>query len=227
MYTCGAGLSVNFQRFGVPAEGGFGTGADADDANVSMAIYNLFGMLTTVNHPDIFMWQVNQMPWTILIMMSFMFFTMIIGLNLLLAIIYGEYTSILTGQNESNAKLRAAMIDTAFDLLVSENDDHLSPEQLYHILCMADQKHSQHALEDADTDHIEMVVRLVDNKANRRSEFNLAKSQDHRIDRQDMHELLIFFAAPIKLKSVNKPADRCRTSVLLCHGACRRRPVGR
>ena len=70
---------------GVPGQAGFGTGG-----NIGGATYNLFCFLTTVNHPDVMMWLVDAKPLlTWLTIISYMFFTFIIGLNLLLAIVAG------------------------------------------------------------------------------------------------------------------------------------------
>jgi len=84
---------------GTPGENGFG-----NKGVVSTALYNLFGLLTTVNHPDVMMWLVDAKPVTFVFIISFMFFTNIIGLNLLLAIVYGQYVNILEEELKAKAK---------------------------------------------------------------------------------------------------------------------------
>ena len=73
------------------------------------ALYNLFGLMTTVNHPDVLMWLVDEKSVTMLVIMSFMFFTAIISQNLLLAIVYGDYCSILEEAQQHEAKLHQSL----------------------------------------------------------------------------------------------------------------------
>ena len=78
----------------------------------------VFGLLTTVNHPDVIMWLINVKPWqTWLSLMSYMYLTFVIALNMLLAVVYGEYIDILAENLETRAALRAAMLQEAFNLL--------------------------------------------------------------------------------------------------------------
>jgi len=176
--------------------------------NVSDALYNLFGLLTTVNHPDALMWLVDAKPSAFLFIISFMFFTSIIGLNLLLAIVYGEYVGILATELETKALLRSKMLDTAFDLLCPVGRDYLTPTELVDIMRRCNDVEEPAVLDDKDRN--ELIVRMIDNKAlnveDNDDEFDNA--QDHKIDRKDMKELIVFATVPLHIKSTNKPEFR-------------------
>jgi len=183
---------------------GFGPGQ-----NVSDALYELFGLMTTVNHPDVMMWLVNAKPLSFLFIISFMFFTNIIGLNLLLAIVYGEYVGSLAVELERKAMLRSKMLGTAFDMITEPlGRNYLTPAELTDVLrqCIGE---APPAFPD-DTDRVTKVVRLIDNKAlavedNDHPDDN---AQDHQIEKEDMKELIVFWNVPMHMKSANKPSTR-------------------
>ena len=60
-----------------------------------------------------------------------------------------------------------------------------------------------------------MIVRLVDNKALSVEDHDLEdeEAQDHRIDRDDMQKLIVFYTAPLRLTAVGKPAYRMALAV--------------
>jgi len=182
---------------GVSSGPPFGPGGDLGDA-----LYNFFGLLTTVNHPDTLMAIVDEKWYTYLFILAYMFVTNIIGLNLLLAVVYGEYSEILADRKETKAKLRSQMLDTAFDILAEGDDrDYISMDMLSRILrkCSGTGEGTQD-----DNDFTEMIVRLIDVDLDD-GEGGDDVVQDHQIDRQDLHELIVFYTAPIALK----PPTQC------------------
>jgi hypothetical protein len=175
---------------GIKTEHGWGAG---DGASVWDALYDLFSLLTTVNHPDTMMWLVDLYPLAFAAIMSYMFFTSIIGLNLLLGIVYGDYVEILETDNKALANLRAQMVMSAFELYTKNMDTadaYMRTDDLRNIL-RAILQDDLEADEELDEDRVELIVRLVDAKSSRKIEGeDLAAAQDDRIDRQVVNELI-------------------------------------
>jgi len=187
-------------------QAGYGTGYGATTGgDVSTALYELFSLMTTVNHPDVMMWLVEARPLAFPIIISFMFFTNIIGLNLLLAIVYGEYVGILATELEGKAELRGQMIEAAFKMLLKDGKDFLTPDELIAVLRKCEGVDAP--VEDEDQDRIEMVVRLIDNDAMCAGDQS-PTSQDHKIHLDDMKELIVFYTAPMNIISEGKPKKR-------------------
>jgi len=182
-------------------EAGYGP----QDGDVSTALYELFSLLTTVNHPDVMMWLVEQRPLAFPVIMSFMFFTSIIGLNLLLAIVYGEYVNILDSELEGKAELRSKMIETAFKRLLKDGKDFLTPAELEKVLRKCEGVEAPY--EPTDEDKITMVVRLIDNDALSAGDHS-SETQDHKIHLEDMKELMVLYTAPMNIISAGKPKQR-------------------
>ena len=64
-----------------------------------------------------------------------------------------------------------------------------------------------------DGDIHELIIRLVDNKcmdkkAGEGNAEQLISLQDGYIDRDDLHELMVFFNLPLKIKSLTKTSHR-------------------
>jgi len=178
---------------GITGQEGFGSGGEVWDA-----FYTLFCLLTTVNHPDGLMWLADAKPAAFIFIVTFIFFTNIIGLNLLLAIVYGEYVSILASEREEKALLRSKMLDTAFiSLTEMRGREYLTPDELLEILRKVEQVEAPDA--PCDDDKLEMVVRMMDNKAlSAQDNDGLDDSaQDHKIDIDDMKVALSLSLTPI------------------------------
>jgi len=214
-----AGLMVSFflihffvfqsMAVGEAASNGWGTGSNA---NISDALYDLFCLLTTVNHPDTMMWLVDIKPIAFFVIMSYMFFTSIIGLNLLLGIVYGEYVSILNEDLEGEASLRAQMVMTAFEIYTANQDEadaHMTTVDLKAVLEEV-VKGDNTMSGEGDENYVEMIVRMIDGKSERGAKTS---TQDDRIDREDMHEVVVLFNAPFKFMSANKPARRFKDAI--------------
>lgn len=88
-----------------PSQNGFGIGGD-----VMTAMYNLFGLMTTVNHPDVLMYLVDVKPVTFFFIVTYMFFTAILAQNLLLGVVCGEYTDYLDEKMTDAAGLRKEIL---------------------------------------------------------------------------------------------------------------------
>lgn len=183
------GLAVGVEPKGA---NGFGPGGDLGDA-----MWNFFGLLTTVNHPDVLMHIVDDKWYTYFLILAYMFLTNIIMLNLLLAIVCGEYAEVLGERRDAKAKLRSTMLDTAFDRLAI--GDHITMNLMTRIL----RKCAKGKETKDDFDHIEMIVRLID--VDMDAEEGAPAVQDHQIDRQDLHELIVFYTSPIN----RKPMTQC------------------
>lgn len=217
--ACFIGHFFIFQAMaiGVMGQNGFGLVSTSLDVtmnltpNFSDALYNLFGLMTTVNHPDVLMWLVDEKSIAMLVIMSFMFFTAVISQNLLLAIVYGDYCAILEEAQQSNAKLRQGMLDTAHELLCKERDS-LPVQVLVQVLREIDGDRNILDIEDGDVH--EMLVRLIDNKTTQSDDDSQRlggegkSKQDGQVDREDMHELMVFFNIPIEIKRLTKPSHR-------------------
>jgi len=197
---------------GQAGKNGYGYGGSTGDA-----VYNLFGLMTTVNHPDVFMWLVDKKWFTMIVIMSFIFFTMILAQNLLLGFVYGEYCEALEERLVYDAKLRSAMVDAAYDIAIQiriaeggAQHNYLTNSELLYILRKCDR--TPIPLDNEDGDIVEMIVRLIDNKAITRidkidegsfkSEGELL--QDDQIDRADVHELIVFYNIGYKIKSLKQ-----------------------
>jgi len=184
--------------------------------SVGGAFFNLFGLMTTVNHPDQFVYMVDQDWFVMVLIMAYIFSILIVAQNLLLGVVYAEYCNALDTKLKYKAKLRAAMLDTAFDLIIQNREvnditggasDYLNPVELLHILRQCDDEETPLDLEDGD--RLQMIVRLIDNKATSRSEIKDNKNlQDGRIDRADFHELQVFYNCPLVLKTLKKTSHR-------------------
>jgi hypothetical protein len=178
----------------------FGPGGDTWEA-----LWNMYGLLTDTVHPDLFMWLTDRKWFTFVVIISYMFFTNLIGLNLLLAIVYGQYVEILEEAQTYRASLRNSMLDTAFEILDPDGSDDVTPQELLAML----RRCFNAPPTDDDTDKLEMIVRLCDNKfAISKEATELMKLQNNSIDREDLHELLVFMSVPLKLKALTKPAFR-------------------
>jgi len=92
-------------------------------------------------------------------------------------------------------------LNTAFDILDLDGDNTLTPEQLVSVLRLTSSEKSN----GDDTDRLEMIVRLIDNKAKTTDEIHL---QDGEISREDMHELIVFYSMPLKMKPMSQPKFR-------------------
>jgi len=197
-----------------PTWSGFGIGGD-----YGSALYNLFSVLTTENHPDAFMDVVENHNFLgSVCIMSYVLLMGILGQNLLLAVVYGEYCDHLDGEFKKKAELRSSMLDTAFDVVVNNrghNPEHgfISPSELLHILRQCDSSETPLDLDDGD--RLEMIVRLIDNKALTRTESSEKgiNMQDGKIDRADFHELQVFYNCPFNLKNLTKTEHRYRLRV--------------
>lgn len=88
-----------------------------EDGDTVEALYELYICLTTANYPDIFLPLYNEKRWTFLLTMSFMVFTVIILLNLLLAVVASEYSDVNERLYSKNYNLRTVMLSTAFNTL--------------------------------------------------------------------------------------------------------------
>lgn len=169
-------------------------------------MYNLFGLLTTVNHPDVMMFLVDRKWYTFIFILTYMFTTNILGLNLLLAIVYGEYCAILEDSMVSQAELRKTMMETAFNILDPDGDGNLSPNQVLEILRMA--ATAEHGVQGTDTGYFEFLVRCIDSKGIDQKEGEISDLDHGTISKEDLLELLVFYSAPTVVKSMNKPKAR-------------------
>lgn len=165
-----------------------------------------------VNHPDTMMWLVDIKPIAFFVIMSYMFFTSIIGLNLLLGIVYGEYVSILNEDLEGEASLRAQMVMTAFEIYTANQDEanaYMCTTDLKEILAEVT-KDDASVQGEGDANYIEMIVRMIDGKSERGASTS---TQDNRIDREDMHEVVVLFNAPFRFMPANKPLRRFKDAI--------------
>jgi len=198
---------------GQAGKNGFGYGGNTADA-----IYNIFGLMTTVNHPDVMMWLVDAKWITMVVIISFMFFTMILAQNLLLGYVYGEYCEALDEKKQYDAKLRSALLDAAFDVIIAvrireggSKDPWITNQELLYILRTAESASGgdPKCLDNPDHDKMEMVVRLIDNN-------NLSRNgegqQDGIIERESMHELQVFYNCGYEQLSLNQLNYRQRLS---------------
>jgi len=191
-----------------PVQNGFGVGGD-----VGLALYNLFGLMTTVNHPDVFMALTDVKPITFAFIVSYMFFTAILANNLLLGVVYGEYCANLDNKLTEAAELRLAMIDAAFELVTDPDDNidddqqDMNPEELLYILRQCDSYETP--LDLPDGDRLMMICRMVDNKALTRSDILTDGGlQDRSIDLADFRELLVLYNIPYIPMSLTKTEHR-------------------
>jgi len=157
------------------------------------------------------MWLVDVKPVTLFLIMVYMFLTVIISNNLLLAVVCGDYNAILEARFEADAKLRCDMLDRAYEILRGP-DPTIPLELMIEVLRECDGDAGLH-LEFEDGDFHELVVRMVDNKTMDESEEgadaeHTASKQDGQVDRDDLHELLVFFNLPLTIKGVTKPSHR-------------------
>jgi hypothetical protein len=188
-------------------QNGWGTN---DAANVSNALYDLFSLLTTVNHPDTMLWLVDVKPASFFFIISFMFFTSIIGLNLLLGIVYGEYCTILEENLTGDAELRSDMLMTAFDLLTAgqpKDDAHITTDELEVILREVS---AEPEAANTDEDRVHLVVRMIDTKT---GEDGKPAVQDHRVDADDMKEVIVLYTAPFQVMSSGKTSLRLNNEI--------------
>jgi len=208
--SCFFGHYFIFQAFA------YGSNINVSDfgygGNIGNAIYNLFGLMTTVNHPDVMMGLMDVNWVTMAVIMSFMFFTLILAQNLLLGFVYGEYCEILDTKLKYKAKLRSAMLDTAFDMVIANRGDdgaheYLTGDELLFLLRQCDDEETP--LDNPDADRLKMIIDLIDNKATSREEAEKnAQLQDGRICRSDMHELQVFYNCCYQLKQLTKTQYR-------------------
>jgi len=184
-----------------------------DSPNAWDALYNQFGLMTTVNHPDVLMYLVDQYTAVLIFIMTFIFTVNIICNNLLLAIVYGDFCSIYEEAAETDALMRIDMVNYAFDLIDKEKTGFIKPQQLIEILIECDGDRVDFSVQDGDFH--EMMVHFIDNKVreDNKSHHQLQNAapqtnQDGMIDKEDMHELLVFYNLPIRIKPLTKPAHR-------------------
>jgi len=156
------------------------------------------------------MWLVDHY-WIIMpVIMSFTFTVNIICNNLLLAIVYGDFCAIFEEKAKITAELRIKMLDYAFDILCKDvEEDYLSPQVLIELLRDTDGDRVELGVEDGD--YHEMMIQLIDNKTTETGNKK-TDGQDQRIDREDLHELLIFWNCPMRVKPITKPAHRHQLS---------------
>jgi hypothetical protein len=135
-HTLTPGLVLQALSIGVYGENGFGIYSSGlhqpanstnphrlnESPDAVLALYNLFGLMTTVNHPDVMMWLVDARPATMVVIMSFMFMCSIIANNLLLGVVYADYCDILDEKLKEEANLRSKMLDRAYDIITATSN---------------------------------------------------------------------------------------------------------
>jgi len=124
----------------VTGEVGFGLGSPQgcslstdcpQTANLQEALWNQFIALSEVQG---LLFLVENDNTNFFYILSFDFFTRLIGMSLLLAVMCGFYSDAVEEDSTNAAKLHSVMIDTAFTKLLTDGKDYLTPDQLLNVL---------------------------------------------------------------------------------------------
>jgi len=188
------------------------------------ALWWLYVCLTTANHPDLFMPLYHSQTWSSAISISFMFFTDLICLNLLLAVVAGEFSDFMETYHLQNFQKQLAMLDTAFDNLAEKLPgttkraipiarmrsilSHLSQYDVSKRHRVPEELDIQHRAELGgnhlltDYDFRDLLITMI-----RKNTKGGAVMSDH-IGEREFRQLLIAWVLPIKLKSFDTSAGR-------------------